>query len=500
MSLLIVFLFSVAILTRFSYETKYISISKDKLKSQRILDLNDVYTAFLELNVSRNTPNDPSVLIQSIKSLKNYDRTKNAQLAQKWFSDLHSSLMQSIMGNSDISKIKNNTEKYENDDVVTSSTLDVTGVYLSVIRSWVNSKRKDSTTNALDALEKMHELQNSIDASTNLAKVRIESITYNLILSSYVSDRTNKSAVDALELFKKMLHYSEQVSISSNVKRKMPTLTELSFDLCIRGMSSHSDKNWVFENSQYVVQQYENMFANSSVSKNERPSNAVHNSLIKLYTKTFASSPDLLPRVLDVMKRMKELSKSFSEIDPDSVTYSYIILACSLAPSDDASAKSAMKLANTTFTDLLDKNTGSCLKDISILHMMQCVLNQMQDADTNEEGKTKKEVIENLFALSCERGLVSYDVLQLFKSCVSKERFIEICGDGRLADNWVANVTSKKAFYTDGSLGGAGKNARRKGKSTSDWVKKNRIKIEMKQARHRMKQEKKMKRKQQKSV
>jgi hypothetical protein len=53
---------------------------------------------------------------------------------------------------------------------------------------------------------------------------------------------------------------------------------------------------------------------------------------------------------------------------------------------------------------------------------------------------------------------------------------MDIAGSGRLADHWIANVKSSKAIYTDGSMGGAGKHARRKGKSTSDWAKKQRKK------------------------
>jgi len=53
--------------------------------------------------------------------------------------------------------------------------------------------------------------------------------------------------------------------------------------------------------------------------------------------------------------------------------------------------------------------------------------------------------------------------------------FIEKVGHGRLADKWIANVTTEKALYTDGTSGGEGKNARRKGKSTSEWLKKQKL-------------------------
>lgn len=58
---------------------------------------------------------------------------------------------------------------------------------------------------------------------------------------------------------------------------------------------------------------------------------------------------------------------------------------------------------------------------------------------------------------------------------VSSDLFTEKVGNGRLADKWVANVTTEKALYTDGTSGGEGKNARRKGKSTSDWLKKQKV-------------------------
>ena len=69
-------------------------------------------------------------------------------------------------------------------------------------------------------------------------------------------------------------------------------------------------------------------------------------------------------------------------------------------------------------------------------------------------------------------------MLKLFKNNVSQETFVQTVGQGRLADIWIANVTSGKALYTDGTMGGPGKNARRKGKSTSNWAKNQRRKEE----------------------
>ena len=104
------------------------------------------------------------------------------------------------------------------------------------------------------------------------------------------------------------------------------------------------------------------------------------------------------------------------------------------------------------------------------------------------------EKIKKLFAGACSKGLCSADVLKVFRNSVSEEDFVATVGSGRLADNWVANVRSGKALYTDGTTGGKGKNARRKGKSTSDWAKKQRRREEELQHRKMAKEERRQKR------
>ena len=67
-------------------------------------------------------------------------------------------------------------------------------------------------------------------------------------------------------------------------------------------------------------------------------------------------------------------------------------------------------------------------------------------------------------------------------------------GRGRLADKWIQNVTSplaQKVRYTDGSKGGKGKHAQRKGKSTSGWAKKQKLREATIVARRKEKKAKK---------
>ena len=222
-----------------------------------------------------------------------------------------------------------------------------------------------------------------------------------------------------------------------------------------------------------------------------KPSTLVYNSLLKLYAQTLKNSPILLPRILDTVKRMKEMAAVFPGMEPDSATYSRVIMACSLAPNDEQSKKKAMDLATNTYNHLKDNTSTPELTDMCIHYMLRCLLSHNKegktdaddDADDDDDGKDRIEKAEELFSEGCKLGLVNYFVLQSFKSAVPSNRFKEIVGNGRLPDQWIANVTTKKVFYTDGTTGGAGKNARRKGKSTSGWLRKQKLMEAKKQKR-----------------
>ena len=88
--------------------------------------------------------------------------------------------------------------------------------------------------------------------------------------------------------------------------------------------------------------------------------------------------------------------------------------------------------------------------------------------------------------------MCSADVLQIFKNSVPEAEFVKVAGNGRLADSWIENVSSGLALYTDGTTGGQGKHAQRKGKSTSNWSKKQRERENTIAARKRRKAEKRL--------
>ena len=97
--------------------------------------------------------------------------------------------------------------------------------------------------------------------------------------------------------------------------------------------------------------------------------------------------------------------------------------------------------------------------------------------------------------MASQMGFVNAEVLQLLKQNVSGEDFKKIVGSGRLAKNWIKNVTSVVVKYTDFTNGGANKHARRKGKSTSGWAKKQRRRVEEIKARKQAKAERRQRKK-----
>ena len=159
------------------------------------------------------------------------------------------------------------------------------------------------------------------------------------------------------------------------------------------------------------------------------------------------------------------------------------VKACSVDDGNAMNRIERIEHATKVFSNASTNELG--LTDKCYLYFMKCISNNVTDMDHR-----KAKMIE-LFSLAGEGGFISADVLKLLKASVSEEEYTQIAGRGRLADKWVENVTSGMALYTDGTMGGAGKNARRKGKSTSKWAKKQGDKEQKIQLRLQAKAEKK---------
>jgi hypothetical protein len=165
---------------------------------------------------------------------------------------------------------------------------------------------------------------------------------------------------------------------------------------------------------------------------------------------------------------MNNLASNFPEMASDKTTYALLLKAYSLDDGDESNRIQRLSEAQKIYSDLTSKPLDEQIDKVYFF-MMKCINN---NHTSNSEERVKQ--ISEVFRRAASNGMVSADVLKMLRKSVSPFDFESIVGDGRLSENWICNVTSGKALYTDGTMGGEGKNARRKGKSTSDWAKKQR--------------------------
>jgi len=194
-----------------------------------------------------------------------------------------------------------------------------------------------------------------------------------------------------------------------------------------------------------------------------------YNAFIVVCNRQLFGKSLLYDKALDILDRMNELGKTNPIMLPNPETLALVMKSCALSEHKDK--KKVLETASKLFLRMkeneTDEKSNVSLTDRAYYYMMKCV-----DMYSNKDPDAKMEQIQELFSEACQRGLCSANVLACFRSCVSEEDYRLTVGQGRLADHWIANIKGPRALYTDGSKGGANKNARRKGKSTSDWVKK----------------------------
>lgn len=260
----------------------------------------------------------------------------------------------------------------------------------------------------------------------------------------------------------------------------MPTAQ--SFEYAILSLANASDADKAIQQAETLIQAMEdNTHLESSV--------AAYNAFVTVCNKQLFGQARLYHKVLDILDQMNEASKTNPGATPDAETLALVMKACSLSEHEDRERvlATASKLFSQLEAQESSDQSALALTDRAYFYMLKCV-----DACLVEDAAAKKDRVEELFSAACQRGLCSANVLAAFRHGVSKEEYHLTVGDGRLADRWIANITSPRAryadgskdgarrspraLYTDGSRGGAGKHARRKGKSTSEWARKNRAK------------------------
>lgn len=461
---------------------------------KKIIHLHTIHNLYADRGIAGVTRHDPFFLIHSLKALKNYRKPDEAKLADKWLGQLHSFVMD--RANDGYVHGAAEAGAHVDDEVCVGSAVkvDLTGTYTTVIREYSKLRGTEgAAAKARDTLEKMHEVWDRLmtriedgayssdggdgkGERATIATIDIKVNAYNLVLGSYKDSKSEKYAIEAIALLDRMMDAWGQAENGGAASATgVPFPTEQSFQFCIQSLSSFKDAEVAYEESQRLLSGLEKICADHGASKCHGVlSSKVYNSILELYIDVLAKRPNLLTEADAIIRRMEEMAFTHPETEPNATTWSHMLKAYSLASGEDEEKMDALNRAKKTFKLLEDMGStkeddiSPEMTDKSYFHMMKCVANLVEDR------REKMEMITKLFTDACEKGLVSANVLKMFRNHVTEKTFVQKAGDGRLADKWISNVSGNKVLYTDGSVGGAGKNARRKGKSTSNWKKNHR--------------------------
>mmetsp|Transcript_4167 Transcript_4167/g.6075 ORF Transcript_4167/g.6075 Transcript_4167/m.6075 type:complete len:806 (-) Transcript_4167:260-2677(-) len=422
------------------------------------------------------TKDDPYLLMHSIKNIKDFTSAENKRLLNEWFARLHSHVLSSHETHSEegtkISSTHDNNDKNE-------ERVDLTGTYNFILRRLVQTGQIDG---AYKVLGQMHELYDSNRKAEKagldyVATIDIKTNIYNLVL---VSLRRKKDETLAIGLLNQMIESMSDSSKQSETGIPIPNDQSFAFAFgALRFMDMNAAKS--------IAENFLLVFEENVKNKRISPSTIVHHAYMELLIAHFGHRDDLLSMCDDVVDRISKLAKDIPEMEPDTDTWDIMLKACATngKDGDEQNLDKKTKKAREIFEDIKTGKKGK-LTDRSYQHMMKCV------SFIEDEGERTEEIID-LFRRAAKGGFVSVEVLKLLKQNVSAKEFTDIVGRGRLADQWLVNVTSSSVKYTDFTNGGENKHARRKGKSTSKWAKKQRERESMIQTRKQAKNERREK-------
>lgn len=464
---------------------------------ERIILLNHLHDAFADCcqpHVFGLYKDDPYVIFHSIKALKNLQNEEQYKLGKEWLTRIHKFVTNAKNGDYFQEEVKPTTgevdwDKDQSEDLdrihdaapakLSSPTIDVTAAYTTLIRLMARLRGKDGVaTDAREVLDRMHEVQDAsfVDGpGKRIASIDIRSNAYNLLLGLYRDSKNVEDASKAIELLERMVDAGRK---APEDRGGVPLPTEASFEYAIMSIAKMTDSEKALDEAERLIKLMQDQeYMVSSV--------IAYNSYLVVCSKQLFGKPQLYDKAFDVLNRMNELGKINPEMLPSPDTLALIMKACALSEHKDH--KKVLDTASNLFLQMkekeIDDKSTVALTDRAYYYMMKSV-----DMYSKNDPDSKKEHIQELFSEACQRGLCSANVLSCFRSCVSDEDYRLTVGQGRLADHWIANIKSPRVLYTDGSKGGAGKNARRKGKSTSDWAKK----TDAKEVERRMKKSDKM--------
>lgn len=452
------------------------STFKDALS--RIQKLHATHNRLADLSYPGIVQNDPFLLMHSIKSVNNINTKNEYMIVDEWFDRLHSYVMQpSIESNVSSESVK--------------GKIDLTGTYSSIIRCYSRMRwANDAPQKTFDALQRMISLaQRCKERDDSCATVDLKINAFNLFLGMSTTFDDTATMEQKLSVLDSMVQAANNCLDSTATNTLIPLPNDQSFASCIKAISTIKDTHRAIKEAEKVVDTFESLQQQNSAIE---PSTKVYNALIDFYIDISARDKKIAQHLYsicdDIRNRMKTQTPS---LEPDAMTHTLLLKSCTINDGNVDNKEQKLQRAREIFDKISkhhDKEEGSKLNDKCYFYMMKCVTQNVNDPE-----EKKKQIIQ-LFSQAGSGGFVSSDVLKSLRINTTDNEYKKIVGDGRLADKWVANVTSAVALYTDGTSGGAGKNARRKGKSTSDWAKKQRQRDEEIKRRKIVKAEKKKKR------
>ena len=429
----------------FAITAKCWSGSTHRYSFQHIIELHKIHDRLADMQIDGIIRDDPFFLMHSIKSVKNYKIHRQEKYVTQWFDRLHTYVT--------------NEDNFNSDEVL----IDLTGTYTGIIREHAKARLRQSASKAMNVLNKMKEIKNS---SKTIATIEIQQNAYDLLLGALRDSKFGSNSLEAINIL------DEMVSSVGNQGNSTPIPSLNSFVYCLQSLSFVLDKQEALNLADQVMGMLEKLYTlgeQCPIIKSREP----YNALIYLYANIFDGKDELLTRLSGIINLLEESSIAFPDMSPDVKTWSAALRACSVANTAKVTEKErAFKLATEIFERLKDLDDGENQKmtDDCYFHMMKCV------SRLSSDDLMKESQIISVFKEAASKGLVSAQVLKMLRTTLSSENYKRIVGYGRLADGWIKNVTSIKATYTDGTKGGPGKNARRQGKSTSDWIKKQKAK------------------------
>mmetsp|Transcript_28208 Transcript_28208/g.60102 ORF Transcript_28208/g.60102 Transcript_28208/m.60102 type:complete len:895 (+) Transcript_28208:112-2796(+) len=487
---------------------------------ERIILLNHIHDSFSDCcqsHIPGMYKDDPYVLFHSIKALKNLQKKEEWELGHGCLTKLHrfvtssknKDYFQQQGGAGEVEGAKDESKELDQTGeapAANSQTIDVTSVYTTMIRLMARLRGKNDVAadarKVLDNMQIVHDVYvngletpesemtitdgtsdgdsaDKLISKDRIASIDIRSNAYNLVLGLYRDSKSARDTTKAIELLQRMVDAGKK---APEDRGGVPLPTEQSFEFTIMSLANMSDGEKALEEAERLIELMQDKeYLESSVA-------AYNAYIIVCNRQLFGKKAQLYDKALDILNKMKEMSKTNPGVSPSPETLALVMKAFSLSDHDDH--EKVIDTASDIFFQLKEQETSEksavALTDRAYFYMMKCV-----DRHLVEDPAKKKELIEEFFSEACQRGLCSANILSLFRQSVSKEDFHLTVGEGRLADHWISNIKGPRALYTDGSKGGAGKHANRKGKSTSNWVKKKNAKDSQRETRKKDKKAKK---------